>query len=54
MQFSLQDIERRGIFLAYKVDGQMLPPETGFPLRLVVPDSIGSYWVKWVEHIGVS
>jgi DMSO/TMAO reductase YedYZ molybdopterin-dependent catalytic subunit len=54
MQFSLQDIESRGIFLAYKVDGQILPPETGFPLRLVVPDSIGSYWVKWVDHIKVA
>ena len=54
MQFSLQDVESRGIFLAYKVDGQALPPESGFPLRLVVPDSIGSYWVKWVDHIKVA
>jgi len=53
MQFPLKDVESRGIFLAYKVDGQILPPETGFPLRLVVPDSVGSYWVKWVDRIRV-
>lgn len=54
MRFSLQDIEGRGLFLAYKVDGQALPPENGFPLRLVVPDSIGGFWVKWVQSIKVA
>jgi DMSO/TMAO reductase YedYZ molybdopterin-dependent catalytic subunit len=52
--FLLKDAEADGFFLAYKVDGQVLPREHGYPLRLVVKDEFGSYWVKWVSHIEVS
>lgn len=41
------------IFLAHTVDGQMLPAEHGYPLRLVAKGKYGSYWVKWVEKIEV-
>jgi DMSO/TMAO reductase YedYZ molybdopterin-dependent catalytic subunit len=41
------------IFLAYNVDGQTLPVEHGYPLRLVAKGKYGSYWVKWVERIEV-
>ncbi|GAJ00205.1 unnamed protein product, partial [marine sediment metagenome] len=41
------------IFLAHTVDGQTLPAEHGYPLRLVAKGKYGSYWVKWVESIEV-
>ena len=53
-QFPLQDIEVRGMMLAYQVDGQSLPPERGSPLRLVVPDAGGEFWVKNLWHITLS
>ncbi len=50
----IEDVQKDGIFLAYKVDGQVLPPEHGYPLRLVIPGEYGGNWVKWVTHIEVS
>jgi sulfoxide reductase catalytic subunit YedY len=49
----LEEIERSGVFLAHTVNGQVLPREHGFPLRLIVPGKYGSEWVKWVEHIEI-
>ena len=49
----LEDVQKDGVFLAYKVDGQVLPSEHGYPLRLVVKGKYGSNWVKWVTHIEV-
>ena len=45
--------EARGpeILLAYAVNGQTLPPQHGFPLRLVVPGWYGMTNVKWLERI---
>ncbi len=37
--------------LAYKMNGVTLPKEHGYPLRLVVPDEVGSMWVKWIVKI---
>jgi DMSO/TMAO reductase YedYZ molybdopterin-dependent catalytic subunit len=42
-----------GIFLAYKVNGETLPKEHGYPLRLVARDKYGSNWVKWLGRIVV-
>ena len=42
-----------GIYLAHTVNGQTLPPEHGYPLRLVAKGIYGSYWVKWLEVIEV-
>jgi DMSO/TMAO reductase YedYZ molybdopterin-dependent catalytic subunit len=53
-QLPLEDVMGNdSIFLAYAVDGQTLPAEHGYPLRLVAKDKYGSYWVKWVEVIEV-
>jgi DMSO/TMAO reductase YedYZ molybdopterin-dependent catalytic subunit len=38
------------IFLAYTVNGETLPLEHGYPLRLVAKDRMGFDWVKWVER----
>ena len=51
---SLEEAQREGVFLAYTVNGQILPKEHGYPLRLVVEGQSGSRWVKWVERIEVS
>jgi DMSO/TMAO reductase YedYZ molybdopterin-dependent catalytic subunit len=42
-----------GILLAYAVDGQTLPIEHGYPLRLVAKGHYGSVWVKWLAKIEV-
>ena len=42
---------RDEVFLAYEMNGQPLPPQHGFPLRLVVPDWYGMTSVKWLKSI---
>ena len=39
--------------LAYEMNGQPLPEEHGFPLRLIAPGWAGDSWVKWLRHIEV-
>ena len=51
--FFIKDIVDAGAFLAYTVDGQVLPKEHGFPLRLVVKGQFGNTWVKWVNRIEI-
>ncbi len=41
------------VLLAYGMNGAPLPPQHGFPLRLVVPGSYGMASVKWLERITV-
>jgi len=50
---SLEHVKKHGVFLAYEVYGQTLPPEHGYPLRLVDKGSYGSSWIKWLERIEV-
>jgi DMSO/TMAO reductase YedYZ molybdopterin-dependent catalytic subunit len=40
--------------LVYAMNGEILPKDHGFPLRLVVPGWVGSSSVKWLERIVVS
>ena len=51
--FALKDIARDGVFLAYNVDGQPLPKEHGFPLRLVIKGVYGNTWVKWIDRVEI-
>ncbi|MFT6557655.1 sulfite dehydrogenase [Sneathiella sp.] len=39
--------------VAYKMNGEALRPEQGYPLRLVVPGWEGNMWVKWLRRIEV-
>jgi len=39
--------------LAYEMNGETLPVEHGFPLRVVVPGWAGDSWVKWLTSITV-
>jgi len=39
--------------LAFKMNGEALRPEQGYPLRLVVPGWEGNMWIKWLRRIEV-
>jgi sulfane dehydrogenase subunit SoxC len=49
--FSLDDILRDDVVLAYEMNGQPLPPQHGYPVRLLVPDWYGMCSVKWLRRI---
>jgi DMSO/TMAO reductase YedYZ molybdopterin-dependent catalytic subunit len=50
----LEEALRDGVVLAYEVNGLPLPPQHGFPLRLVVPGWYGMTNVKWLTAITVT
>lgn len=39
--------------VAFKMNGEALRPEQGYPLRLVAPGWEGNMWVKWLRRIEV-
>ena len=39
--------------VAFKMNGEALRPEQGYPLRLVVPGWEGNMWVKWLRRIEI-
>ncbi len=41
------------VFVAYGQNGEMLRPEQGYPLRLIVPGVQGVSWVKYLRRIEV-
>ncbi len=45
---------RPEVLVAYLLNGQPLPPEHGFPVRLVVPGWYGMASVKWLHKLTVS
>jgi sulfane dehydrogenase subunit SoxC len=48
MEAALDDV-----LVAWGMNGEMLRPENGYPLRLVVPGVQGVSWVKWLRRIEV-
>ena len=46
-------IESGEVLVAYGQNGEMLRPEQGYPLRLVVPGVQGVSWVKYLRRIEV-
>ena len=44
----------RGFMLAYKMNGEMLRPDHGKPLRAVIPGQIGGRSVKWLKRLMVT
>src|SRR5258705_3059912 len=48
---SLADAREPDVLLAYEVNGVPLPPQHGFPLRLLVPGWYGMTNVKWLTRI---
>jgi sulfane dehydrogenase subunit SoxC len=41
------------VLVVWGMNGEMLRPENGYPLRLVVPGAQGVSWVKWLRRIEV-
>ncbi len=46
-------VESGEVIVAYGQNGEMLRPENGYPLRLVVPGIQGVSWVKYLRRIEV-
>ncbi len=54
-RFTLEELASHDdILLAYDMNGETLPPEQGYPLRLVLPGSLGVIWIQWVDRIEFS
>ncbi|MFM8768866.1 MAG: sulfite dehydrogenase, partial [Rubrivivax sp.] len=49
----MEMVENGEVLLAYGQNGEMLRPENGYPLRLVVPGVQGVSWVKYLRRIEV-
>lgn len=49
----IAEANRDEVLLAYAVNGQPLPPQHGFPVRLLVPGWYGMAHVKWLQTITV-
>jgi sulfane dehydrogenase subunit SoxC len=47
------DAMRDEVLLAWAINGEPLPPQHGFPLRLIVPGWYGMTSVKWLRSITV-
>lgn len=47
----VEEAVRDDLLLAYEINGQPLPPQHGFPLRLIVPGWYGMAHVKWLRTI---
>ena len=48
MQKALDDV-----LIAYRMNGEMLYPENGYPVRAVIPGWEANMWVKWLRRIEV-
>jgi DMSO/TMAO reductase YedYZ molybdopterin-dependent catalytic subunit len=42
---------RKDVLLVYKMNGQELPPQNGFPLRAIVPGWYAMASIKWLQRI---
>jgi DMSO/TMAO reductase YedYZ molybdopterin-dependent catalytic subunit len=51
---SLAELRSGDALLAYEVNGVPLPPQHGFPLRLVVPGWYGMTSVKWLSRMTIA
>lgn len=50
---SIAEAHRPDVLLAYSINGQPLPPQHGYPIRLLVPGWYGMTSVKWLREITV-
>jgi DMSO/TMAO reductase YedYZ molybdopterin-dependent catalytic subunit len=48
---SIDHATREEVLLAYQMNGELLPPQHGYPLRLIVPGWYGMTSVKWLDRI---
>jgi sulfane dehydrogenase subunit SoxC len=50
---AMEMVESDEVLVAWGQNGEMLRPENGYPLRLVVPGVQGVSWVKWLRRVEV-
>lgn len=50
---TLDDAYAEDVLLCYEMNGEPLPREQGYPLKVVVPGKWGYKWVKWIYRIEV-
>lgn len=48
---TMEDIQDERCLLVYEMNGEALPPEHGFPLRVYIPNRYGMKQPKWIENI---
>jgi len=53
VELPLESVLENNVFLAYKMNGETLSQDRGYPLRLVVGKSQGTDWLRWVTRIEV-
>ena len=46
-----KEFKPEDIMIAYKVNGEDLPPAHGYPMRVAIRNVYGSKWVKWVSKV---
>jgi DMSO/TMAO reductase YedYZ molybdopterin-dependent catalytic subunit len=51
---TVEDVKKTDPLLAYEVNGDKLPVNQGYPVRLVVPKKLGYKWIKWVIEIKIA
>ena len=51
--YDREEVENNLLFLSLKVNGETLPKEHGFPVRLVAENIYGGRWVKWIKTIEI-
>ena len=51
--FTFAELEKYGAFLATEMNGEPLPRDHGFPVRLVVPRWFSCVDIKWVNEIAL-
>ncbi len=49
----VDEAQAPNVLLAYEMNGEPLPAEQGFPLRVVAPNHLGYKWVMWVIRIEI-
>ena len=50
----LSTVLERDMILAYEANGNVLPPEMGYPFIVVAEDKLGYKWARWVTKMEVS
>jgi DMSO/TMAO reductase YedYZ molybdopterin-dependent catalytic subunit len=50
---SIADARNEDVLVAYEMNGSPIPPQHGFPVRLLVPGWYGMAHVKWLRSINV-
>ena len=50
----LSTVLQKGLIIADKINGVVLPPEIGFPFQLVAEEKWGYKWIRWITRIELS